>query len=229
MQLMFTWHVQVFSHGSCIQRGKLPGPQYWLPKSLSVCNLHLASSAQLVTLTFWFSIISILPKFIPLSLSGKCCVGIQVHQQLCLVQEVIVHLCSENMIHKVMLISHIFLLFLFWDFSTFTYGMVWGWVFCGWSLMKEFLMIQRDLYEIYCTRENVYMYVIQVHKVHVTLLKTHLVSSLYFYASSNLLIHYVAPWHITLSRDHLVSSFTHPQTYFYTLSLHDMLTWSRTI
>ncbi len=35
MQLMFTVHVQVFSHGSCIQAGKLPGPQYWLPKSLS--------------------------------------------------------------------------------------------------------------------------------------------------------------------------------------------------
>ncbi len=29
-------HVQVFSHGSCIQPGKLPGPWYWLPKSLSV-------------------------------------------------------------------------------------------------------------------------------------------------------------------------------------------------
>ncbi len=35
MQLMFTVHVQVFSHGSCIFPGKLPGPWYWLPKSLS--------------------------------------------------------------------------------------------------------------------------------------------------------------------------------------------------
>ncbi len=45
MHLMFTVHVQVFSHGSCIQPGKLPGPQYWLPKSLS--DVHVLISAGL--------------------------------------------------------------------------------------------------------------------------------------------------------------------------------------
>ena len=40
MQLMFTVHVLVFSHGSCIQPGKLPGPQFWLPKFLSAQQLY---------------------------------------------------------------------------------------------------------------------------------------------------------------------------------------------
>ncbi len=42
-------------------------------------------------------------------------------------------------------------------------------------------------------------------------------------SSPNLLLHSFTPWHVTLPTDHLVNLFTHPHTYFYTLSLHYML------
>ena len=54
-------------------------------------------------------------------------------------------------------------------------------------------------------------------------------SSKLIYSSPNLLLHSVAPLHVTLPRNHLVSSFTHSQTYFYTLSLHYMLLCPGTI
>ena len=53
-------------------------------------------------------------------------------------------------------------------------------------------------------------------------------SSKLIHSSQNLLVHSLAQLHVTLLKDLQVSSFIHPKTYFYTLSLHYTSLCSRT-